>query len=309
MFVLIFSFLFLTAFILCAPSAIPETAEALKTFLFIVLPSVFPLCVLSDWLVRSGAFRIPSRFLGPLMNPLFGVSEMGGLSVITSLIGSYPTAAKTTAQLYKNGEITKEDALRLSAFTNNAGPLFIIGVLGTNILKDTFLGVIMWLCHITASILSGLIMGKCSHKKQTVSPKSTYSTSLQRPKALLQLSSSIASAMETMVPVCGTVLFFASICAILESPIFASIQPLSSVGGMLLEMTTGCQTAAKLTLNIIPRCCLLAGIASWGGCSVHMQIIYLLSQNGLSCTRYILGKVLHTILSVLLTAIVCMIYV
>lgn len=308
MLIWIFSFLFITAFVWCAPSAIPETAEALKTFLFVVLPSVFPLCVLSDWLVRTGAFRIPGRFIGPWIKPIFGVSKMGVLSLMISFIGSYPAAAKTTAQLYKNGEITYEDALKLTAFTNNAGPLFIIGVLGTNLLKDTGLGVLMWICHIIASILTGFILGKCFQKKEHFfSQKPRLTAPTQNTNSMLQLSASIASAIETMIPVCGTVLFFASISAIMENPTFSSLQPVSSILGMLLEMTTGCQIAAKYTLTIVPRCCIFAGLAAWGGCSVHMQIIYILSQNGLSCSRYLLGKLLHTILSILLTAIGCMI--
>lgn len=312
MLVWIFSFLFIIGFVLCAPSAIPETAEALKTFLFVVLPSVFPLCVLSDWLVRTGAFRIPGKILSPMMKPLFGVSGMGALSVITGLIGSYPTSAKTTAQLYKNGEISYEDALRLTAFTNNAGPLFIIGVLGTNMLHSTALGVLLWFFHITASFLTGIIIGKCG--KNPVGIPKKISQPLDRTKknknALLQLSASIASAMETMIPVCGTVLFFASLCAVMEGENCAFIKPFSKFLQMALEMTTGCQTAAGISLHsfswkttLTIRCCLFSGIVSWGGCSVHMQILYILSQNGLSCKRYLIGKILHTVISVLLTAI------
>ncbi len=281
-------------------------------FLFVVLPSVFPLCVLSDWLVRTGAFRIPGRLLGPLMKPLFGVSGMGALSVITSLIGSYPTAAKTTAQLYKSGEISYEDALRLTAFTNNAGPLFIIGVLGTNMLQSTWMGILLWCFHITASFLTGVIMGKCYKNPIGLSLKTPQLLNIPGKKTnnFLQLSTSIASAMETMIPVCGTVLFFASLCAMIESKNGSFIQPISNFVKMLLEMTTGCQTAAGITFNtfstrtdLIVRCCLFSGIVSWGGCSVHMQILYILSQNGLSCTRYLLGKIFHTIISIFLTAI------
>lgn len=281
-------------------------------FLFVVLPSVFPLCVLSDWLIRTGAFRIAGRFIGTFMIPLFGVSKMGALSVITSLIGSYPTAAKTTAQLYKNGEISYEDAVKLTAFTNNAGPLFIIGVIGTNMLQSSKLGVLLWFFHIMASVLTGAILGKYFKTNSTFSNNTISVENKQEKKtnSFLQLSASIASAMETMIPVCGTVLFFASLCALMEAKSIPVLQPFSNIIEMLLEMTTGCQTAARISFNslsvkgaLIARCCLFSGIVAWGGCSVHMQTIYIFSQTGISCSRYVIGKILHTAISVFLTAL------
>lgn len=285
-------------------------------FLFVVLPSVFPLCVLSDWLVRTGGFRKLSRFIGLWMKPLFGVSGMGALSLITSWIGSYPTAAKTTAQLYKNGEISYEDALKLSAFTNNAGPLFIIGVIGTNMLHSTFFGIFLWIIHILASFLTGILMKNCykTHQYTSLCTRENSKETGEKANSLLQLSTSIASAMETMVPVCGTVLFFASLCAIIESQNFSFIQPLNYIFELLLEMTTGCQTVSSFSFFnlsskaiLMTRCCLYAGVVSWGGCSVHMQIMYIFSQSGLSCTRYMIGKMIHTLFSVLLTSIGCLI--
>ena len=317
MLVWIFSFIFVIGFVLCASSAIPETAEALKTFLFIVLPSVFPLCVLSDWIVRTGAFRLTGRLFAPLMKPLFGVSGTGALSIMTGLIGSYPTAAKTTAQLYKNGEITYEEALKLSAFTNNAGPLFIIGVLGTNMLRSTTLGVILWCIHVTASLLTGILMGKFYRNRHTsLNRKPIPLVEVKKQNPFLLLSSSIASAMETMIPVCGTVLFFASLCAMIEAIQMKELQSVGNLLSMFLEMTTGCQTVDKLSLTslseasaLLTRCCLFSGVVSWGGCSVHMQTIYIFSQNGLPCSRYLIGKIFHTIIAVGLTGLVMWLYI
>ena len=44
---------------------------------------------------------------------------------------------------YQNGEISYEEALKLSAFTNTASPLFMIGVVGTNMLQNTSLGLLL----------------------------------------------------------------------------------------------------------------------------------------------------------------------
>lgn len=43
------------------------------------------------------------------------------------IISGYPVGAKIVTEFRKNGECTKAEAERLLAFTNNSGPLFIIG--------------------------------------------------------------------------------------------------------------------------------------------------------------------------------------
>lgn len=315
MLVLILSVLFIIFFILNATSAIPETAEAFKLFLFVVLPSIFPLCVISDWLVRTDAFYKPGQKLSPLMNPLFGISGVGALAVLTGWIGSYPTGAKTTAALYKSGQLTYRDAVTLTAFTNNAGPLFVIGVVGTTMLSSSLLGVILWFCHVSAAFLTGLLLrGKNTPPTKTPSSAeiSTNMTATElyptHKKPFQLLSHSIADAARTMVPVGGTVIFFAAVCASIQNSNSSILQTFSGILRMLLEMTSGCQAISSFVFSnisnaysLLLKACLFAAVISWGGISVHLQVIYILSENGLPCGKYLLGKAIHTLLSVLLT--------
>jgi nucleoside recognition membrane protein YjiH len=43
------------------------------------------------------------------------------------IISGYPTGAKIVSNFKSNNVCTKEEAERLIAFTNNSGPLFILG--------------------------------------------------------------------------------------------------------------------------------------------------------------------------------------
>ena len=61
------------------------------------------------------------------MKPLFNISGEGAFALIMGIISGYPTGAKIATIFRENGTCTKEECERLLSFTNNSGPLFIIG--------------------------------------------------------------------------------------------------------------------------------------------------------------------------------------
>ena len=300
MVILLFSTIFIIFFILNASAAIPETAEALRVFLFVVLPSIFPLCVLSDWLVRTGSFTYPGKICTPIIRPIFRLSGICVLPILIGLVGSYPSSAKTTATLYKSGQITLDEAIVLTTFTNNAGPMFVITVIGMKFLASPLLGFVIWSCQILAGFIVGIIFSRIIIKR--LLPRKTLGTiSLPFRNSIRLLSTSIADAAHTMVTIGGTIIFFTALCTSFEWINIPFVKATTSVLKMLLEMTSGCQSIATLSQSIIYKSCLYAGVISWGGISVHLQIMYILSNDGLPCKPYILGKILHTLLSIFLT--------
>ena len=58
---------------------------------------------------------------------LFNVPGQGAIALIMGIISGYPVGAKIVCDLKKRNICTKEEAERLLAFTNNSGPLFILG--------------------------------------------------------------------------------------------------------------------------------------------------------------------------------------
>ena len=61
------------------------------------------------------------------MRPLFGVPGEGAFALIMGTISGYPMGAKIVADLKEKESVNKVEAERLLAFTNNSGPLFVIG--------------------------------------------------------------------------------------------------------------------------------------------------------------------------------------
>lgn len=61
------------------------------------------------------------------MKPIFNMPGAAAYPLVLGFISGYPIGAKTVCQIYSSGLCTKKEAEILLAYTNNSGPLFIIG--------------------------------------------------------------------------------------------------------------------------------------------------------------------------------------
>ena len=134
-------------FILCLV-AFPKTAveaasKGINLWLGIVFPSLFPFFAASEILVSSGFIKAAGILLEPVMRPLFNVPGSGSFALLMGVTSGYPVGAKITCDLHKNGLVTKTEAERLLAFTNNSGPLFIIGAVATGMYGVPSLGLFL----------------------------------------------------------------------------------------------------------------------------------------------------------------------
>lgn len=290
---------FIILFAFYADSCLPTVASAINIFLTTVLPSIFPFYVASNLLMSSSVCVRAARKLSPVTKNLFGLSGSCSFAILIGMVSGYPAGAKVTADLYKNGLITRKEAYTLSAFTNNCGPLFIIGTVGAGLLGDSRIGLWLWLIHIAASFITGMIF-RC-RIKDTVTKSDTFPTEGKMPHSpAAALSFSMTDAMMSMIPIAAAITFFAALIGLLDA---LAIIPanISSVSG-ILEITNGISRLTQTNLPRLWKLCLISATAGWAGISVHIQVAGILSNAGLSCKKYILGKICHMLTATLLTA-------
>lgn len=124
-----------------------EAAQAVRDGLALcagsVIPALFPFLAVSGLLTALDAGASPA--LGPLAR-LLGCSRAGARAFLLGLTGSYPVGARTVAQLYRRGGISRREACRLLLFSNNCGPAFILGVAGLGCFGSLRAGVLLWGC-------------------------------------------------------------------------------------------------------------------------------------------------------------------
>ena len=95
-----------------------------------ILPAILPFLIGTNLLIRLGFIDFLGNLLEPFMQKIFNVSGNGAFPLILGMFSGYPIGAKITCELKEKGKISKIEAQRLISFTNNSGPLFIIGTVG-----------------------------------------------------------------------------------------------------------------------------------------------------------------------------------
>lgn len=306
------------ALVLWPGESMSAMKDGLKLCGNVILPSLFPFFVLSSLVVELGMSRYLGRLLEPVMAPLFRVNGACAAALALGFVGGYPVGARTAIELYQNGQCSRTEAERLLAFCNNCGPAFILGVVGTGVFGSGKAGLMLYLAHILASLAVGLIFRfyKPSHRPQTYRTGGPQFQSASFPVAFTH---SITGAMSSALNICAFVLFFtvflrllsyAGVLGTLARGLAALFSPLGlnelwarRLLTGLLEVSSGVSSLTDGALT--GRLSMAAFMLGWAGVSVHCQVLAFLGDSGLSMRTYVVGKLLHGVLSSVLAAALC----
>ena len=268
-------------------------SEALALCAGSVIPALFPFLAVSSLLVSLDFGQWLSPCFSGLMSSLFHLPGPAGSALLLGLAAGYPVGAKTAADLYRSGLLTRAEAERLLTFCNNSNPVFLISVLGSGVFDSTRAGLWLWLIHIASALLTGLLFrghGTGGPFQQTRPPALSPAPSFSGA-----FVAAVKSAAGAMLSICAFVTLF----YVLSSP----LARLSSPFGPLL---TGALELFSLTPQLSPDqtgFLLAAGCAGWGGVSVLCQTASVLEGNGLSLRPCFFGKLTQGLLSLLLAAL------
>lgn len=123
-----FVFLMFTIFLIFfSKSNISAAKTGLDLFANSVIPSLFPFFVATELLSHTNIIKLLGASFNKFMKPLFNVRGEGSFALIMGIISGYPVGAKIACNFRKNNICSKEECERLLSFTNNSGPLFIVG--------------------------------------------------------------------------------------------------------------------------------------------------------------------------------------
>ena len=130
-----------------------------------VIPSLFPFFAVVSLLLQLGLAERLQGVCAPFMGPMFHLRGICALPLLTGLLGGYPSGAKTAADLYTQGQITRREAELLLGFCDNCGPAFLLGYVGAGILGDTRAGTYLYLIHTAAALLAGMLLCRFSRDR------------------------------------------------------------------------------------------------------------------------------------------------
>lgn len=216
---------FVFIYLLCFPQeAFQSSASGVTLWFFHVLPSLLPFMIFSDFFIHTGLVSVLLRKIKTVFRFLFGLSMYGSYALLLGLICGYPMGAKLTADLFREGKITKSEAQYLLTFCNNPGPVFISSYILTDTLHlshaSGYTFFILYLSLYLTSLIFRLIL-RPDCRDVTV-PSDSPSAQTLRHSLSHMVDASIMHAFESVTKLGGYIILFsilASLVVHLTAPV------------------------------------------------------------------------------------------
>jgi len=283
------------------------SAESIQIWLTKVFPSLFPFMAACGLLLRLGTAERMGKFLRPIMEPLFGLDGIAAFPFFLGILSGYPIGAKITAQLYEKKQISLEEARHILVFSNNPGPLFLVGTIGAGFFGMPFFGYVLLLCSFLGAVSTGILWR--FYRNEAFIKHHTYSISVTENSLTEALSASVADAVNTILLIGGYLILFASLSkAIEETGLFSflsdvlfflpfSADTLQGFCSGILEMTNGAYLLSQAPDDLRLRLTMVAFLVSFGGLSILGQTFGVLSTIPINKKDYLKGKFLNALFS------------
>lgn len=275
--------------------------KGLNLYFLNVLPGLLPFMFLVKQLTNQNTIIHLTKPFKNLSNKLFGVSEYGFYAFLMSIISGYPIGSKITSDLYCQGKIPENQLTKTAIFSSTPGLIFVIGSVGGLMLKNVKLGLYIYLINIVSVIISSIIINlfkKQKHKNKTI--ENDYFSQKQPLGVITQDTTT------SLLSVGFYIALFSLIIDLLTNlKVFSFIPTLfnlnqensalfQGVMSGIIEMTNG---AKLLSFNLSPlSLSLISAIISFSGISIIMQSLSFLSNTKLKPIKFILAKLLQSII-------------
>lgn len=275
------------------------TLSGAKLFFYSVFPSLFPFLVICNIIISYGGIELYSRIFGKILCKPLKLPQKCSIVLIISFMCGYPLGAKYACDLYQNNEINYRNAQKLLNIASNASPIFIIGALGTSMLKNTVCGYIILFSVIISCFIIGLIyrednsfFGKHDVIIKTKNINKENKLSKLNPGQILK--ESIENAIKNTLIVAGFVIIFSVITGIINNAFslinYKNLKLLEGTTSGLLEMTNGCSIISSINTDMIYKIGITAFLITFSGLSVILQVYSIIYKHGFSLKKYIKYK-------------------
>lgn len=281
--------------ITCSNKVIESVTFSISIWKDNLFPTLFPFFVVSNLLMNYGFVDIIGKFLTYPMQK-FHLPGDAGFVLAASMFSGFPSGAKYTKDLVSQNKLTKEEGARLLTFTHYSNPLFILGMIGNILLNNQTMAIIILISHISSGLIIGYIFNQNFNYTKT-KPEQNQTTKSENQKTFGELlTSSIFDSLNTMFLLLGIVTIFLIISSFINH-LFSLPPILNTILSGTLEMTQGVKLTSSLNVPEIIKIVLITAIISFGGLSVHMQVIGIIAEQKIKYKSFLLARILHSILA------------
>lgn len=263
-----------------------------------IFPSLFPSLIIGNILINSGFPEVLGELLKNISNTLFKTNINSSSIIVLSMISGCPSSAYYIKELLNNNMIDEYDATKLLTFTHFSNPLFILGTI-TTFIGDKKLGIPILISHYIGNFIIGLLLRNYNKKEKDISKISLKNIKFNNYKFSTILSNSIKNALNTIILILGSITVFLIITSLINN-IFNINSNYKPIINGIFEMTQGLKYLEYTSFSSNIKALIAIAIISFGGLSIHMQIITIISDTKIKYFPYLLSRILHMIISTII---------
>ena len=276
---------------------------SLNIWITSIMPSLFPLFILSDILINYNITNYIPKAIKKIFTKLFNVSDNIITIFFLSILSGFPSSARNIRMMYDKKIITDKEASHALIFTHFSNPLFILGTISVFFLKNNTLGIIILISHYIPNIILGITTRKLNKPINNI-----YNIKYNNLNFSKIMINAIKNSIDTLLTILGTLSCFLVISSIIINRI--NLDPYT--GGILkgiLEITMGLNSIANLNIPNIYKTIITSMLLSFGGLSIHMQVLSFLIDTNISYKKFFIARIYHSILSGILSYILYIIII
>ena len=283
---------------LCFPKeTLSGATNGLLLWFQIVLPTLLPFFILTNFIIQTNSIYYISRLLGSLLQHLFCVSPAGSFAALSGLLCGYPIGAKVTADLVKTKRISLKEGKYLLSFCNNTSPAFITSFIVLQNFKEESLLFPTLIILYTSPILCSYIFRKFYHISRSDVLPNTVSN-IQMNFHIEIFDNCIMDAFENITKIGGYIIIFSILFSFGEALPIQYILP-------SFEITNGVPYIIKNFTSFEISYVFVLALTSFGGFCSIAQTNSMLSGTKLSVFSYTIEK----LITALVTSLFALLYV
>lgn len=268
-----------------------------------MIVSLFPFMVLMNLLLKSGFSKICIKPFSILLRPFLKNTDYAIFVLFFGFLCGFPLGAKCAVELYKKGELSKENTEYLLAFANNIGPSYMLGFFVAKICPDVPVPAALFILY-GIPFIYGLFLRYTIYRTAIDRELYNYTrfccetaSRFETQSLLTVLPDAVSDSLRQIALLGGYMILFNAL-RIIPHIFFSSIPFLYSVSQSLLEISGGLLCIKQSVSDPVMQIPALFATFSFNGFCCHFQTFSLMQGTALSKQKYMLHKLILCSISV-----------
>ncbi len=277
------SILSMVLLILDAETAFLSASDGIDICIRTVIPSLFPFFFLSA-IINNALTGLSLPAFRPIRR-LCRLQEGTESLLLLGMIGGYPIGASGIRNAFASGCISEEQARRMLAFCNNAGPSFIFGMVSV-LFENKAAAWALWGIQLLSAICVAVLL-----------PGGMGETCKMKKAEPLTAAKALRLSIRNISVVCGWVVLFRIVYGFCNRWfLWLFPKPIQVLFCGFSELANGCVSLSEIASPGL-RFIFAAVFLAFGGMCVGMQTASVIGE--LSIKSYWKGKMMQTLLCLL----------